>query len=234
MKYIFRASKYSRRHGFYCFGIDLNEIDGKEMLFFGGDVFLGVDENGVARIRISKEDCDLVDDATDNSFKKTEANGIYGIVLGTVVKPDETQVSFNGKELITKIIENKEKKIVVVIFKDGDKRVMKCCEGEEYCLNTAVSYAISEHIFGSNSAFKKFVKSFVPKKMVFSLKKHCENFKLKEADKDVEAIKGLTLEQIKEKHNVRAYEYFKEDCYIIDDSFMVFKNEFVEEDDGDN
>lgn len=64
---------------------------------------------------------------------------------------------FVNRTLIKKIVANKEKKTTVVWFYNGSKAILKCAKGVKYDIHSAVAYALTEMLFGSNSAFKKYV-----------------------------------------------------------------------------
>lgn len=57
---------------------------------------------------------------------------------------------------IKKVVVNPEKEATTVIFKDGTVEVVKKSpEDPEADIFSVVAYAVAEHVYGSNSAFKK-------------------------------------------------------------------------------
>lgn len=64
-----------------------------------------------------------------------------------------------GKHRVTRIITAKDKGVVVVIFDNGDKRVMHLAKGDKYSVYIATCVAIGEHIYGSNSNLTKTINS---------------------------------------------------------------------------
>ena len=57
--------------------------------------------------------------------------------------------------MVENIYVNRDKRITVVEFEDGTKVKVKCGEDEKFDVYTAVTAAISEKIYGSNSALKR-------------------------------------------------------------------------------
>ena len=59
---------------------------------------------------------------------------------------------------IKSIFINPEKKIVTVVFNDGEYELVKCHKDDELDPVIGTALGIARHIFGSNNQFKKFVK----------------------------------------------------------------------------
>lgn len=60
---------------------------------------------------------------------------------------------------IKNVLVNEKARAITVKFLDGDVRVIKCNEKDEFDYNIGVSLAISEHIFGSKTQRSKFIKN---------------------------------------------------------------------------
>ena len=60
---------------------------------------------------------------------------------------------------IKSILVNEVARIVTVKFLDGDVRIIRCSELDEFDYNIGVSLAISEHIFGSKTQRSKLIKN---------------------------------------------------------------------------
>ena len=111
----------------------------------------------------------LVDyyEVTSDGELTLEANKIYnpvghtGAYLGYKIQNDRIQsLSWcrdpKDKYRIKKIICNLAKSATTVIFKDGSVEVVKKSpEDPEADIFSVVAYALAEHMYGSNSAFKK-------------------------------------------------------------------------------
>lgn len=59
---------------------------------------------------------------------------------------------------IKEILYNDEKKVVIVLFKDGVKIVKKCHENDDFDLDVGVALAIAKHIYGNTTNYKKYLK----------------------------------------------------------------------------
>ncbi len=70
-------------------------------------------------------------------------------------------VTYNkfDKENIKKVIFNPP--ATIVIFKDGTKRVVKCNREDEFNPEVSFAVVIMNEMFGSRSAFKKFIKNYI-------------------------------------------------------------------------
>lgn len=55
------------------------------------------------------------------------------------------------------IISRPKDKTVVVLFFNGDKRIMHLAKGDKYSVYVATCVAICEQIYGSNSSLTKFI-----------------------------------------------------------------------------
>lgn len=64
----------------------------------------------------------------------------------------------NDAVSIQSILINEEAKVVTIKFLDGDVRVIRCHQEDEFDYNVGVSLAISEHIFGSKNQRNKIIK----------------------------------------------------------------------------
>ena len=60
---------------------------------------------------------------------------------------------------IESILVNEVARVVTVKFLDGDVRIIRCSESDEFDYNIGVSLAISEHIFGSKTHRSKLIKN---------------------------------------------------------------------------
>jgi hypothetical protein len=72
-------------------------------------------------------------------------------------------VTYNkfDKENIKKVIFNPP--ATIVIFKNGSKRVVKCDSKDEFNPEIGFAMAMMNEMFGSRSAFKKFIKKHIKK-----------------------------------------------------------------------
>ena len=179
---------------------------------------------------IEAEDCDLCDDSVEQRFNDglawfTERNAsqlnptscVGSIVSGILPAVDKVKVSVPFCE-IDKVYPNEKKGITCVIFKNGDKRVLKASKKEPYCVETAVAYAIAEQVYGSNSAFTKEVRNSLPiikakKKFSYDLWKERNK---SEGSRYVEAYDKKTINEIKEVC----------DNYDEKDGFLIVDGEF--------
>lgn len=59
---------------------------------------------------------------------------------------------------IKEILYNDEKKVVIVLFKDGTKVVKKCHENDDFDLEVGVALAIAKHIYGNTTNYKKYLR----------------------------------------------------------------------------
>lgn len=60
-------------------------------------------------------------------------------------------------DFIRNIYANEEKKVVVVLFKDNTKEVVKCHKEDNFSVYIGVAIAIARHHFGTPSQFHKIV-----------------------------------------------------------------------------
>ena len=187
--------------------------------FVGGiSINLGSFDNPKLIIqKIEAEDCDLYDDSIEQEFNeglawfkehsvpmrsplfldKDGLENTYGKSILSGVLPEANHVSVPAYE-IDKVYPNEKKGVTCVIFKNGDKRILKASKKEPYCVETAVAHAIAEQVYGSNSAFTKKVRNSLP---VVKTKKKFSYELWKERNKSdgsryVEAYNKKTINEI--------------------------------------
>ena len=186
---------------------------------------------------IEAEDCDLYDDSIEQEFNeglawfkehsvpmrsplfldKDGLENTYGKSILSGVLPEAKHVSVPSCE-VDKVYPNEKKGITCVVFKNGDKRILKASKKEPYCVETAVAYAIAEQVYGSNSAFTKAVQNSLPiikakKKFSYDLWKERNK---SEGSRYVEAYDKKTINEIKEVC----------DNYDEKDGFLIVDGEF--------
>lgn len=71
---------------------------------------------------------------------------------------DIIAIAMSGFTQIRSITVNKEKKIVTVVFKDGDVRMSKCCKEDKFDVSVGVALAVSYRFFGSKTKMHKEIK----------------------------------------------------------------------------
>lgn len=59
--------------------------------------------------------------------------------------------------LIQTVHVNEDKKIVVVVFKDGDRQIVKCSKDDEFDVEVGFSLAFTRHMFKSKTQVRKFI-----------------------------------------------------------------------------
>ena len=144
----------------------------------------------------------------------------YGKSILSGVLPEAKHVSVPFCE-IDKVYPNEKKGVTCVIFKNGDKRILKASKKEPYCVETAVAYAIAEQVYGSNSAFTKEVQNSLPiikteKKFSYDL----WNERNKSDGGDAVArYDGMTLARIKEIAN--SFERYPNGTCVVDGEFSI-------------
>lgn len=62
-----------------------------------------------------------------------------------------------GVDMIKSIQVNEEKRLVTVVFTDGDVRIVKCNKEDNFDVMVGVSLAVTEHLFGSKTKRAKFI-----------------------------------------------------------------------------
>lgn len=72
---------------------------------------------------------------------------------------DGYEDGINDSVGIKNVLVNEKARAITVKFLDGDVRVIKCNEKDEFDYNIGVSLAISEHIFGSKTQRSKWIKN---------------------------------------------------------------------------
>ena len=70
-------------------------------------------------------------------------------------KKEEKQEEVN--KMIKSVTINEDKKIITVVFKDGDVQMSKCDDKDTFDVGIGISLACTAHLFGSKNKFKKFV-----------------------------------------------------------------------------
>lgn len=76
-----------------------------------------------------------------------------------------SQLYMNNKPVIKlpikvkQVIVQPDKKVVVVIFENGDKSIAKCGKDDTFSIENGVAIAISKYVLGSGSEFKRLVKN---------------------------------------------------------------------------
>ena len=208
--------------------------------YYVGEIL--VDKNSIGSeqnvlVCINQCDCDLYDDSIRQGFNdgiawlkehntpmspsifldKDGLENIYGKSILSGVYPEVKHVSVPSYE-VDKVYPNEKKGITCVIFKNGDKRILKASKKEPYCVETAVAYAIAEQVYGSNSAFTKAVQNSLPiikakKKFSYDLWKERNK---SEGSRYVEAYDKKTINEIKEVC----------DNYDEKDGFLIVDGEF--------
>lgn len=100
-----------------------------------------------------------------DSVKKQWNNFCKNIEYYVNSNEDDYDVEENlnkiGSEDISRIIVNEEKKIVVVIFKDNTKEVIKCSNEDNFSVYIGVALAIAKRYFTNNTRFHKVVDSLI-------------------------------------------------------------------------
>ena len=144
----------------------------------------------------------------------------YGKSILSGVLPEAKHVSVPFCE-IDKVYPNEKKGITCVIFKNGDKRILKVSKKEPYCVETAVAYAIAEQVYGSNSAFTKEVQkalSVVKTEKKFSFALWCKRNDCVESKNEYAyCFDGKTIEDIKETCD---------ECHA-EDGFLMVDGQFA-------
>ena len=79
--------------------------------------------------------------------------------------------------MIKSVTANEEKRIVTVVFKDGDVRMSKCSKEDDFDLEVGIALCVAAHMFGSKNLFKKFVDSQKKKSKVKAQKKQTKEAK---------------------------------------------------------
>lgn len=72
------------------------------------------------------------------------------VIIGLVAVPSKTAQ-------ILKVISDPKKKIVVVLFTDGSKEIVKCSAEDEFDVYVGVAIAEARHKYGTTSKFHKIV-----------------------------------------------------------------------------
>ena len=192
---------------------------------------------------IEPYDCDLYDDSIEQEFNeglalfkehsvpmrsplfldKDGLENTYGKSILSGVLPEAKHVSVPFCE-IDKVYPNEKKGVTCVIFKNGDKRILKVSKKEPYCVETAVAYAIAEQVYGSNSAFTKEVRKALPvvegdeKKFFYDLwKKENKN----QEDDIAKKYDGMTLSRIKE--TAESFSAYPNGMFVVDGEFCIDK-----------
>lgn len=57
--------------------------------------------------------------------------------------------------LIRNILVNEKKRLVTVVFADGEHEIIACQKGDYFDVKIGVALAISQHLFGSKNKFHK-------------------------------------------------------------------------------
>lgn len=60
-------------------------------------------------------------------------------------------------DVIRNILVNKKKKLVTVVFSDGNHEIIKCDKDDNFDINVGVALAIAQHAFGSKTHFHKVI-----------------------------------------------------------------------------
>lgn len=91
-----------------------------------------------------------------------------GIFCGGFGFPDEEDVEQeNPESKIASILVNEGKRVVTVTFADGDVRMSKCSEKDEFDVKVGAALCILYHMFGSSTKASKVIEQkakFVTKK----------------------------------------------------------------------
>lgn len=90
---------------------------------------------------------------------------------------------------VKKVIVQPDKQIVIVIFLNGDKSIVKCGKDDVFSVETGVAIAISKYVLGSGSELKRVVKNATIQEVK---KKEAPNDKIEVGD-TVEIINALEL-----------------------------------------
>lgn len=56
---------------------------------------------------------------------------------------------------IRNILVNENKRLITVVFTDGEHEIIKCSEEDHFDVNIGVALAITQHLYGSKSKFHK-------------------------------------------------------------------------------
>ena len=171
---------------------------------------------------IEPDDCDLILEPKEE--KEDSLIGNYNpLISGILPAVDKTKASVPSYE-VDKVYPNEKKGITCVIFKNGDKRILKVSKKEPYCVETAVAYAIAEQVYGSNSAFTKEVRKALPvvegdeKKFSYDLwKKENKN----QEDVIVAKYDGMALSRIKE--TAESFSAYPNGMFVVDGEFCIDK-----------
>lgn len=70
---------------------------------------------------------------------------------------DEVIENNNNDDVIRNIYVNESEKVIVVVFKDGEKQIVKCSPDDEFDIEVGVALAIARYCFGSKTQFRKFI-----------------------------------------------------------------------------
>lgn len=89
---------------------------------------------------------------------------------------------------ITSILVNESKRVVTVIFPNGDVRMSKCSEKDEFDVKVGVALCILYHMFGSSTKASKAIEQ----KAKFVTKKEKEEPKIKVTKRKLKVIKDET------------------------------------------
>lgn len=214
--------------------------------YYVGEIL--VDKNSIGSeqnvlVCINQCDCDLYDDSIEQEFNeglawfkehsvpmrsplfldKDGLENTYGKSILSGVLPEANHVSVPSYE-VDKVYPNEKKGVTCVIFKNGDKRILKVSKKEPYCVETAVAYAIAEQVYGSNGAFTKEVRKALPvvegdeKKFFYDLwKKENKN----QEDDIAKKYDGMTLSRIKE--TAESFSAYPNGMFVVDGEFCIDK-----------
>ena len=76
----------------------------------------------------------------------------------------EEEIAYNLG--IREIHANEIKKAVTVMFNDGDVKVIKCDPKDDFDVSVGVALCLANHLFGSKTKYKKYIKSHTTVKKV--------------------------------------------------------------------
>ena len=86
-----------------------------------------------------------------NSLKAS--NSGTGVILNFRLPTSKLRVS------VKQVIVQPDKKVIVVIFMNGDKSIVKCGKDDTFSVENGVAIAISKYVLGSGSELKRLVKN---------------------------------------------------------------------------
>ena len=99
------------------------------------------------------------------------------------------------KPIPAQLFYNEEKQITTILWEDGTKTMVKLLEGEKYAPDAALGYSYLKKVFGSRSAYMKFVNKT---KIIGDKKKKKNIIKENPVEENIELLPQSTIDKLKQ------------------------------------